>query len=299
MNTLFVALLLAAAPAFAQEAILVMADDGGLAPSEARAIRGVTASALRQHGVALSQDRATEGLHPVDGSLAALADSLRVERIFVLRITGRLGAKVPLTLEELQAGTLATVHSASLTAGSIEECDVVASRLAAAVVDRKRADDTAEMRTVTAQESRPFAKKPGERFFFIGLPIALYDQHQDGGSALGLSLGYGFEGESFRLEGSGSLLFRGGEGYLMLSGAWIPLAGEWSPYLGGGLGYQWTGHGQTGLGAKLEVGLEAFRLHAVRALAGVELVFPLYDTNSEFGATTHSVYPAGFIRLGF
>jgi hypothetical protein len=45
--------------------------------------------------------------------------------------------------------------------------------------------------------------------------------------------------------------------------------------------------------------LEAFRLHAVRALAGFQFVFPLYDQHSGFGGTTQTVYPAGFIRLGF
>jgi hypothetical protein len=195
MKTFALALVLTAAPAFAQDAILVVADDGSVPPSEARAIRA--------------------------------------------------------------------------------------------------------MRSVTERETPPFAEKPGERFFFIGLPIALYDQQQEGGSPLGLSLGYGYEAESFRLGGSGSLFFRGGQGHLMLSGAWIPLAGEWSPYLGGGLGYQWVGHGPAGLGAKLEVGLEAFRLHGVRALAGFEFVFPLYDTKSDFDGTTHSVYPDGFISFGF
>jgi hypothetical protein len=299
MKMPLLALLLAATPALAQDSILVLADDGGLAPSEVHAIRGVTAAALRQHGVALSQDRATEGVHPVDDELAALAFSLKAQRIFVLRITGRLGAKIPLTLEELQARTLATVYSASLTASSIEECDVVAGRLVAAVVERRSADDTAQMRTVTAQESRPFAKKPGERFFFIGLPIALYNA-SSGGSPFGLSFGYGYEAEFFRIDVSGGGFSRGSDGiaYLTLEGAFIPLSGEWSPYFGGGLGYQWAGD-RGGMGATLEVGLEAFRLHGVRGLLGAQFLIPFFDTNNGGTTQNHSVYPAGFIRLGF
>jgi hypothetical protein len=298
-SLLLLALLLAATPALAQEAILVLADDGGLPPSEARAIRSVTASALRQHGVDLSQDRASEGIHPVDDELATLALSLRARRVFVLRITGRLGAKIPLTLEELHARTLATVYSASLTATTIEECDVVAARLAAAVVERKHPDDTAELRTVTAQESRPFAKKPGERFIFLGLPIALYNA-SSGGSPAGFSFGYGYEAELFRIEASAGGFSRGGDGigYLTLSAAWIPLAGEWSPYFGGGLGYQWAGS-NGGMGATIEAGLEAFRLHGVRGLLGVQLLVPFFDTGDGGLSQSRTVYPAGFIRLGF
>jgi hypothetical protein len=299
MKMLFLALLLAATPALAQESILVLADDGGLAPAEVHAIRGVTAAALRQHEVALSQDRATEGVHPIDDSLAALAFSLGARRIFVLRIAGRLGAKIPLTLEELQARTLETVYSASLTAASIEECDVVAGRLAAAVVERRSAEDTEQMRTVTAQESRPFAKKPGERFFFLGLPIALYNARSSGSPA-GFSFGYGYEAEFFRIEASAGGFSRGSDGiaYLTFSGAFIPFSGEWSPYFGGGLGYQWAGN-QGGMGGTLEAGLEAFRLHGVRGLLGVQALIPFFDANNGGTTQNHSVYPAGFIRLGF
>ena len=72
-------------------------------------------------------------------------------------------------------GTLAPVYSASLTAASLEECDVVTARLVQAVMTRTSAESTAEMGTVTAGESKAFAKKPGERFWFVGLPVPLYN----------------------------------------------------------------------------------------------------------------------------
>jgi hypothetical protein len=296
MKIAFLALLLATTPALAQDAILVLGDDGGLARPEVRAIRGVTASALRQHGISLSQDSSTEGVHAIDDSLEALAQSLGARRIFVLRITGRLGSKIPLTLEELDARTLATLYSASLNASTIEEADVVAGRLAVAVVERRHPDDTAEMRTVTAQESKPFAKKPGERFFFLGLPIPLYNAGSGSGSPVGISIAYGYEAEFFRLEGQAGVFSRGGDGlgYAMLSGAWIPFATELSPYIGGGIGYQGMSD-HAGLGGSLEAGLEAFRLHGVRALAGVQVLIPFFDT----GPANRSVFPAAFLRFGF
>ena len=303
MNRLALAfVLLAAVPALAQDrAILVLGDDGGLPPAEARGIRSVTATALQQHGVAVVSDRSTEGVHPVDDELAGLAVSLGAQRVFVLRIGGRLGQKVPLTLDELEGRTLEPVYSASLTAGSIEECDVVAGRLAAAVVARRSPESTATMRTVTADESRPFAKKPGERYFFIGLPIPVYQGRTDN-APFGLSLGYGYEAEYFRIEASAAVFTRGSEtaGDIVLSAAWIPFATEISPYVGAGLGYMGAGsHG--GMGAQFEVGLEAFRLHGVRLLAGAMFLVPFFDTGVDdaSGIRHRDWYPAAFVRFGF
>src|SRR5205085_5384013 len=90
----------------------------------------------------------------------------------------------------------------------------------------------AQMTTVTATESKPFAKKPGERFWFIGLPVALYNA---GSTPMGFSLGYGYEAENFRLSVTAAGYSRGsdGVGYVVMEAAWIPFATEFSPYFGG------------------------------------------------------------------
>ena len=52
----------------------------------------------------------------------------------------------------------------------------------------------------------------------------------------------------------------------------------------------------------VEGGLEAFRLHGVRGLIGVQLTVPFFDTEESSGLTVtphRGVYPAGFIRLAF
>ena len=148
-------LFLAAAPVLAQDradAVLVLADDGALDAPAVYAIRNVAASELRRRGIAISEDRRTEGTRPIDGSLSTLAADLGVRRLFALRVGGRLGQKIPLSLEELMPGSLAPVYAASLTATGLEECDVVTARLVEAVVDRRSADSTAGMRSVTASE---------------------------------------------------------------------------------------------------------------------------------------------------
>jgi hypothetical protein len=297
------AILLVAGPALAQgrpDSLLVLADDGALDAPAVHAIRNVAENELRKRGVALVDDRRIEGIHSVDEELSAVALDVGARRVFALRIGGRLGQKVPLSLDELSADTLAPVHSASLTATGLEECDIVTARLVDAVLDGRSAQSNAEMTTVTAMESKPFAKKPGERFWFVGLPVALYNA---GSTPAGLSLGYGYEAENFRISVTGAAYSRGGDGvgYLVMEGAWIPFATELSPFLGAGVGYMGAG-GHGGLGGVIEGGLEAFRLHGVRALLGVQLTIPFFDTQdqSAVNVTPHrDVYPAGFLRLAF
>ena len=290
---------LAATPVTAQEpdALLVVTDDGGLEPPALHAIRNVAASELRRHGIGVSEDRRTTGVRPVDETLATLAEDLGVRRVFALRVGGRLGQKIPLAMDELDAETLLPVHSASLTAMGLEECDVVTARLVDAVLGRLSAESTAQMTTVTAVESKPFAKKPGERFWFVGLPIGLYNS---GTSPAGFSLGYGYEAENFRLSVTGAGFSRGGEGvgYLAMEVAFIPFATELSPYLGGGVGYMWAAD-RGGVGGIAEAGLEAFRLHGVRALAGVQVAIPFFETQDAAAPQHRSVYPAAFLRMAF
>jgi hypothetical protein len=297
-----IALFLAAAPVLGQEradAVLVIADDGALERPAVRAIRNVAASELRKRGIVLADERRTPGVQPIDDSLAEVAADVGARRVFALRVGGRLGQKVPLSLDELSADTLAPVYSASLTATGLEECDVVTARLVDAVLGRRGAETTVQMTTVTAVESKPFAKKPGERFWFIGLPVGLYNA---GASPAGLSLGYGYEAEFFRISVTGAGFARGGDGvaYLAMEGTWIPFATEFSPFLGAGVGYMGAG-GHGGLGGLVEGGIEAFRLHGVRALVGVQVAIPFFDTtqNSAPVVAHRSVYPAGFVRVAF
>src|SRR5207245_10982617 len=141
-----VAFLLAAPSVRGQDrpdAVLVLADDGALDDSAVHAIRSIAASELRKHGVVLAEDRRTAGVHPLDADLSTLALDLGARRVFALRVGGRLGKKIPLSLEELTPETLLPVHSASLTATGLDECDVGTARLVDAVPGGPRAGGTA------------------------------------------------------------------------------------------------------------------------------------------------------------
>ena len=124
-------------------------------------------------------------------------------------------------------------------ATSLDEADIVATRLVSAVLDRRSADDTAGMRTVTVQEARPFLKKPGDRFWVVGLPLVLTHGSGDRSTPLGVSVSYFYEAEFFRLGASAIAATRDNSalGWFGIDAAWLPLDGEVSPYFGAGLGY--------------------------------------------------------------
>lgn len=83
-----------------------------------------------------------------------------------------------------------------------------------------------------------------------------------------------------------------GAGFFGLSGDFIPFATEVSPYVGGGVGFM--SNSSSGIGLKLDAGLEMLRLHAVRVLAGVDVLVPL--ARSGGGRDT---YPMLHLRFGF
>lgn len=300
-----------------QQVAVMLADHGGLDSSTARTLRALTISDLRKRGFAVSDDPSWEGLHPAGEATQALMKRFG-GRAFALRVAGRLGAKVPLILEELRAdGGVAA--STSLTAGSLEECDIVIPRLVEALLAKIPVEDTARMTTVTTEEARSFQHRPGEGRFVIGLLNPLFSG-DDGGDKSGLSLGYMFETEHF-LVGVEGLYTRSGNSNLgsmaFLHGAWLPLSGEFSPYLGIGIGYL-AGDDRdvsisTGMGYKVTAGLEMFRLHRLRVLVGVDVYFPSsrskgtryqyqyeypYSVNSEV-ITTRSNFPVIHVKLAF
>src|SRR5438445_11038420 len=219
-------------------AAVVVADDGGLEVPAVRAVGAVPAGGWGKRGVRVSEAARQGPVQPVDARLAAILQEIGVTRLFVVRIGGRLGHKVPLSLEEVSAPKLVPVAAASLTATTLDEADIVATRLVSAVLDRRSADDNAVMRTVTATEARPFPKEPGERFLLVALPLLLV--HGDGGrnTPSGFAVSYFYEAAAFRVGASVIAATRDGSGvgWVGLVAAWTPLAGGSSPYRGARLG---------------------------------------------------------------
>jgi hypothetical protein len=299
LRAAFALLLVSSAARAASTAVVVVADDGGLDVSAVRAIRSVTASELRKRGVLVSEDLRTEEVQPVDDHLADLVQDLDARRVFLVRIGGRLGRKVPLSLDEVTPVRFSPVASASLSASSLDEADIVAQRLVAAVLGRRSPEDTGTMRTVTLAEARPFEKKPGERFLSLGFPVLLSRGNGTSGP-VGFSIEYFYEAQSFRVGLMLETATNGGSGlgWFGIGGAWLPFDSEYSPYLGAGVGYMGAG-GQGGMGGRLEIGMELFRLHGVRLIGGLDAVIPLFDVSASFASQPKAIYPLAHLRLAF
>jgi hypothetical protein len=240
----------AASPAAGASAVVIVAEDGGFPPGTVKTVRSLAVTELRTLGIdVLEEPRARD-------------------REFVLRL-GRLDQKVLITLEDLEPPRTTPDFAASHAASSIDEADVVVPRLVRAVLNREPFDKGARMPTVTAQESAPFRSRPGEGFFVIGVGL----------TPLGGSIGWSYEARAFRL----GILAQGaddGASFFGVEGAWIPSDRSVSPYLGAGLGSV-GGNGGASLGTKLEVGVEFFRLHRVRMMAGVSAIIPFESRPGE------------------
>ncbi len=246
-------------------ATVVVADDGGLDPQAARGIRMLAGGELRKRG--LNVEESTTG----------------ASRIFAIRIGGKLGNKIPISVEEQNPGGQGVLFAASLVESSIEESTVVVPRLVDAVLDRKSPEENATIASVSDEETREFKKKPGQFLFGLGLPIGLSGMS---GSSFGLSGALGYEIEQIRLDGflTGVGGDKAGAFLLGLTGNYLFNQGEFSPYAGGGVGYMFTRNGDFsngGIGGIAEVGVEALRLHWVHAIVGVQALLPFYQQDNQ------------------
>jgi hypothetical protein len=302
------ALALCAAPSAALAegpSALVVADDGGVDMASVRAMKGLALGQLEKRGKRMVSDPRLEGIKQTGPELQQLVQSLGVERVYVLRVTGRLGHKIPVELEEMTAD-LKPVYGSSITT-TIDEADVIVPRLVDAVVDHKSADDNATMRTVTEREAAPFKKKPGEKYKVVSLPIPIYFGSRPDKSGtqtpLGISLGFMYEIENLRIGLDAQFMEHKGVyvGSVIAEGYFLPFETEISPYIGGGIGYLYTDE-TGGLGAKVEVGVEFLRLHAFRVMVAVEALIPFYDSTngrSDLVNQRQYVFPAGVVRFAF
>jgi hypothetical protein len=240
----------AAAAARGASAIVVVAENGGFPAATVQTVRSLTATELRVRGLDVRDE-------PSEAS-----------RQFVLSL-GRLEQKVLITLEDVVPPATVPEFAVTHAAASLDEADIVIPRLVRAVLEREPFESSARMGTVTAQESAPFRSRPGEGLFILGIGL----------EPLGGSIGWSYEARRFRL---GVLAQGAGEhgSFLGIDGAWLPYDGNVSPYLGAGLGIV-DGGNDASLGTKLEVGIEFFRLHGVRLMAGVGAIVPFESLPGE------------------
>ena len=293
----FPALAAAAAANTGGVGAVLVSNGAGIDPLTVGTMRGLTVQQFRQQGVRMVDGPALEGIQPVDATTGGKVGQLGANRLFVLNL-GRLGQKVILTLDERTPDGQQVVTSAALQTEDVEETDRILPRLVSAVLHRESAESNAEYATVTSSEGRDVNKRPGERFFAIGLPFGIVSNKA--GGAIGLSLAFMYEAESFRIDftGLGVGGGGGGAGLLGIGGYYLFLPGDITPYLGGGVGYMGISRGDSsggGGGFTAEGGVEFFRTRRVRLIAGVEALLPAYKN----GDNSYTPYYLLHTRIAF
>lgn len=211
---------------------------------------------------------------------------------FVLRV-GRLGAKIPMSLEKTASDGSPTQVS-SLAAIGIEEADIVVSRLADAVVQGKSVASTARINTVVEVEAEEPKKLSSERHWTIGAPAF------PGGFYSAYTRDTAHWRVDVTLMGTGKWAEIGsGAGFFGVGGAWLFSDGPSSPFIGGGAGMVWVDD-EEGTGAHLEAGMELLRLHRMRFIIAADVIIPAFDPRktSRF-ADAKRVYPSIQLRVGF
>lgn len=261
-----------------------------------RALRGLAIGELRRRGVPVVDDPRADAI--VNESQAQqLMQALNVSRGFSVQVQGRLGSRLPLSVEELQPDKQVPIFSSSLTASSLEECDVIIPRLVDAVLDRRPAEENAQRGNAIQEETVPYNKRSGEMHLSFGLVIPTFQGDNQSGSPFGLSIEFFYELEHLNLGIEGLFATYKGltAGGIFFEGNWLPIAGEVSPYLGAGLGYMGADSGG-GLGMKLQVGIEGLRLHQIRVLAGFEVLVPFFTT-SQYTDSNRNLLPMFFLQF--
>lgn len=252
---------------------------------EARGMQVLAIQALQDAGMDVVDAVPLQGI-VAPAALLDAASAAGVERLFVLHLAPLRDATIAM-LEEVIPSSGACIYRASLTIDTDADADRVLGRLAAAVVARAPVDDGARIETVTEHEGRPYAKRPGEFLWGIGIFAGLLPSVDDEVAWLyGGQLRFLYELPNWNfgvtLGGGGSE--DGGLGELTVRANYLFIDGDVSPYVGLGFGISGLGvdslDGQFGAHAVVSAGVELFRLHATRLVAGVDVMLPMYRLES-------------------
>lgn len=275
--TLF--LVLFAAAAHAQTAVVAV--DAPADMVAARALQVLTLQALADEGVSTMDP---EGLRqPATATQARpIATEAGAGRLFVLHLAP-LSEAVLASLEEVALADGATLRRASLMIQTERDSARSLGRLTQSVLKGVPITEGQLVSTLTESESQPYSKKPGE--FLWGVSVFA------GAGAGDLAKIPGLYGATFRfyyelphvnfgvsLGGGGSE--DAGTFEATVRAHYLFSESDTSGYLGGGLGISLIGaedhDSEFGAHVMLSGGVEAFRLHAVRMVVGVDVLLPTY-----------------------
>jgi len=227
---------------------------------------------------------------------------------------GKLGTIIILSVAEEGATIGSTVDSREMRLQGIEEVDVAAPRIAAAIVHGVPLVETEKVDNLVGGDTRMPKSRPGTVHFALGLVGMAPPLDQGMSPAPGLMLDVHYETPNQRFELGGS--FRGGAGQasnespsvgfaiFSVGGRYYTSDTDFSPYVGGGLSWGYLNltlpgennisGSNSGLGAYADAGVEILRTHHTHLAVGARLDLPFFALNTG-GGENYNAGTGGYV----
>jgi TolB-like protein len=229
----------------------------------------------------------TMGFEECYDAVCAVAIGKKLESQFVTYGSlNRLGGKVMISYNLLNVAQDKTVVADVVSSLTVEDLDTVMKRVALSIVNRKPAEDVAEIGTITAQESVTPVRR--QALMTSGINFGyLYPQNgYEGKEIFALDFVSHYEGKDF----DATALFGIRKGVALNIGvAYLLTRTDLCPYVGGGLGFHWVAHDDIldpdkradGFEALARCGLMIFRTYNFRIMVNLDYCFTFNDYDDQ------------------
>jgi TolB-like protein len=212
----------------------------------------------------------------------AMGKKLEVDLV-VYGSLNRLGSKIMVNYNLVDVGDEEVLVSDIMSSVTVEDLDTVMKRVATSIVNREPAAESAEIGTITEQESVAPVRR--EAIMTSGISFGyLYPQSgYDDDEIFALDFLSLYEGKDFAVTG----LFGIRKGLALNIGvSYLATRSDLCPYLGGGFGFHWVHHDDDeedgdgrahGFEAIARCGIMAFRTYNFRVLINLDYCFTFND----------------------
>ncbi|QQR91503.1 MAG: hypothetical protein IPJ88_07215 [Myxococcales bacterium] len=252
----------------------------GIPEPDAQSAANLLCSEIREQGVA------------VQGPYFSAIESDKVYRIEMDRLGSLIIAKLSY---EKPAGTV--VDSRRIELARIEEFPRAVNRLVRALLKHESIEETQQVDNLVELETESQRSISSQFFWGLGIDGAINIGEGSNDTSYGLDLTLQHQGPRFSI--GGQARFMGGDMLLAsfgVGGRFFVLPGNISPFIGANMNLYaleidtaGTNYENGGLGAGVEIGVEALRLHDSRLGLAFRADFPFFNLNSNNLSSTANV----------
>ena len=232
--------------------------------------------------------RSAAGLEECQDAVCAGAIGRKVGSEFVVYGSlNRLGDKIIVSYNLLDVAKDRTVLADVVTSLTVEDLDTVMKRVASSIVNKKPAEDVAEVGAITAQETTTPVRRKALMTSGIGFGYLYPQDGYDGDQAFALDFLSHYETKNFDV----TALFGIRKWITLNIGAsYLLTRTDFCPYVGGGFGFHWVDvAGESdddderadGFEAIGRVGLMAFRTYNFRVMLNLDYCFTFNSYDSQ------------------